>query len=194
MIPSPTAMLWRARRVLDKLEHGWPQMTLFARFSDDPFALMGLAPDALYGTLPQGPELHDAAAQGIARCPLSWDPVQQRDTDPGCPTCYGVGWTGGYHRPGVGLRMWITEGDFDVTDRATGETIRIAGLLGLYLPRFLVLPQDLVLRNDTGERFEVGLGVKEAGIPGIPVGRAVQLLPLVKSHPGRRVPMAAVGS
>lgn len=192
MLPNPVIAIYRAKRVLNQLERSFTPVTWRARYSDTPYAELDLFDEPLYSTL-SGFEPHDAVGAGIPRCATCWDDVEQRPTNPACPTCYGTGWTGGYHAA-IGLRMYITEGDMRLVEWPGGEQVQVRSRHALYLPRFLILPQDLILVNATGLRYEVDREVDQAGMEPPMVARQVTLLPLLPSHPARAVPIQAVAA
>ena len=192
MLPNPNVSIWRVKRILDQAERSWSQVTFLPRWSDTPYGLLGLFDEVLYSTL-TGPEPHDAIANHVLRCPTCWDTASQRPTNPSCPTCYGVGWNGGYNHA-VGLRMFMSEGSVDIQDNRTQEQITVPMIKAMHVPRFLLLPQDIVQVNASGIRYEVGRRVEQAGLEPPMVARMVNLLPLSPHHVARTVPIIPVAS
>jgi hypothetical protein len=192
MLPNPNIAFRRAARVIDQMSRSWPLVTWRARYSGDPLAADNITDEQYYPTY--GPtDPHNAAALGVATCPTCYDSTFRRPADAACPTCFGTGWNGGYH-PELGARMYITEGDIDIDPDASQELIVSDKTRGLYAARYLILPMDLVLVNDTGILYEVGKVVKQAGMSGMMICREATLRPVNPGAPARAVPITKVYS
>lgn len=104
-----------------------------------------------------------------------------------CPTCYGVGWEGGYF-PATGTLMRITEGDQQVQLENTGDTKITRSRLELVdYPRLEV--HDVVVELNSGRRWEVD-GISDHKLRRRRVTQHVTATEIARSHFVYQFPIA----
>jgi len=101
------------------------------------------------------------------RCPQCWDDVLQKRRQDQCPTCWGTGFSGGYHYP---IGLWGQVDDAEQTEQVTMEDHRQVTYHTFRTgPSPAIKPMDLVV-DHLNRRFRVftvggttrlGVGVRQ---------------------------------
>ena len=79
------------------------------------------------------------------RCPQCWDKALRKATDDNCPTCWGTGFSGGYHYP---VGFWGQVDPSDNADQVTASTHLQSNYTAIKMgPAPAVKPLDLVVDN-----------------------------------------------
>jgi hypothetical protein len=114
-------------------------------------------------------------------CPACWDNVKHESRDSHCPTCYGVGKTGGYFDPEL-----IT-GHFEVspqTEQTTSERGRVdqqeSNFRAIADP--LIDPYDVLVEKESNDRWLVYLQVQQTEHKRVSVSQIVTIRMIPRSH------------
>jgi hypothetical protein len=65
------------------------------------------------------------------RCPQCWDDVLQKRIDDRCPTCYGTGFSGGYHYP---IQFYLQEDEAPLTVQPSMHDVHMQSMMSFRCP------------------------------------------------------------
>jgi hypothetical protein len=114
-------------------------------------------------------------------CPQCWDEVKHESRDSHCPTCYGIGKTGGYFDPE------LLTGHFEVSPQ-TQQITPERGLIDHQEANFRAIadpvidPYDILIEKDTNQRWSVFRQTQFTAHKRVLVSQIVAIREIPRSH------------